>query len=59
MSRSLKAAVLGLVLVAVVLVFGSRDGAKAATQALDAPGSSAAQPIYPAGGSDGPTPPNL
>ncbi len=46
--NSLKVA-LGLVVLALVLVFGSKDGAAQ----LDAHGSSA-PPIYPAGGTDGP-----
>ena len=53
MSRSLKMAAFGLAIVAIALAFGSKDDARAA-QALDAHGSTAAQPIYPAGGSDGP-----
>lgn len=55
MARTLKVAAFGLVIIARVLVFVSKDGARAA-QALDAHGSSpAAQPIYPTGGSDGPS----
>ena len=52
MSRnSLKVAVLGLVIFAVVLVFGSKDGTRAA-EAQDS-----IRTIYPAGGSDGPPSP--
>jgi hypothetical protein len=53
MARLSKVAAFGLIIVAIVLVFGSKDGARA-TPAPDAHGRSAAQAIYPAGGSDGP-----
>lgn len=53
MARLSKVAAVGLIIVAIVLVFGSKDGARA-TSAPDAHGQPAAQMIFPAGGSDGP-----
>jgi hypothetical protein len=53
MSRSLKLTAFVLLIAAMIFVFGSKDGARA--QAVDVYGSSAAKPIYPTGGSDGPS----
>jgi hypothetical protein len=57
MTRILKVAVSGFIIVVIVLALGSKDGAKAQPSAMDTHSKLAAGPIYPAGGSDGP--PNL
>jgi hypothetical protein len=51
--RGLKVTALGVLVVAVALVLGAREGVKA--QALQAHGSSTVQrSIFPVGGTDGP-----